>query len=667
MNREEAAKEIEKLKQEILKHEKAYYLDDNPLITDAEFDKLMNRLKSLENDFPELISPDSPTMRVGGKAENSFSQVKHEIPMLSLENCYSPEEFTKWYERISSVYGDFETVIEAKIDGLSCSLEYEDGILVRASTRGDGVVGEDVTANVRTVRTVPLKIEAPKNSKLEIRGEIYLDKKDFEKINANQSMQGLPLFSNPRNAAAGSLRQKDSSVTAKRNLKFFAHSFGISKNISAPSSHWDYLNFCSSLGFKVTEVRKLCKNLKEISDFYLKYEKERFELDYEIDGLVVKANSQKLREELGFTAKSPRWAIAFKYPASQAETKVNNVIFSVGRTGIVTPVAQLEPVKCAGVIISNSTLHNFDEIKRLDLRIGDRVLIERAGEVIPKVVRVLKEKRNGNEKEIKEPLLCPVCSSPLERPSGEVALKCFNSLCPAQIRASILHFSSRDAMNIEGLGEAVCDQMLSLNLIKDFADIYFIKKEDLLLLELFKNKKAENLLSQIEESKKRNLDKLIYALGIKHVGEKTALILAERFLNLEKLAESSLEEISQINEIGPTIANAVVSFFSSPQASALIEKLKKAGVNFNYVSDKKSSRFSGLSFVFTGELKTMTRDEAAAIVRKMGGKESSSVSSKTSYVVAGENPGSKYDKAFKLKVKIINEEEFLKLVKENEG
>lgn len=662
MTREEAEREIEKLKSEILKHEHAYYIDDNPLITDAEFDKLMLRLKELEANFPDLISPDSPTQRVGGKAVSTFQPVEHEIPMLSLENCYCAEEFSKWYERIRSVHGDFETVVEAKIDGLSCSIEYENGILKKASTRGDGYKGEDVTANVKTLRTVPLKINVPVNSRFEVRGEVYLKKADFIKINEKQAQDGLPLFANPRNAAAGSLRQKDSLITARRNLKFFAHSSAIAYNLEIPQSHWDYLEFCVSLGFQVTKLRKLCCNLYEIISFYNQCEKERFSLDYEIDGLVVKVNSSKLRDALGFTSKSPRWAIAFKYAASQAQTKVKSVIFSVGRTGVVTPVAELEPVKCAGVTISSSTLHNFDEIRRLGLKSGDNVLIERAGEVIPKIVRVLKEKRTGQEKDILEPSLCPACSYGLVRPQGEVSLKCFNPLCPAQIKASILHFASRGAMNIEGLGEAVCDQLLEKGLIKDFSDIYKLKKQDLLKLELFKDKKAENLLRQIEESKKANLEKLIYALGIRHIGEKTALVLAERFGNLEKLAVASFEELSKIDEIGPVIAQSVSSFFSSSEALSLIERLKSYNVNFDYICQKKDSRLSGLSFVFTGELKSMTRDEAALKVRQLGGKNSSSLSSKTTYLVSGENPGSKYDKAIKLGVKVIGEEEFLKLI-----
>ena len=661
MNREEAFKEIEKLKAEIKKHEYLYYVLDNPEITDAEFDILMSKLKELEAMFPDLITSDSPTQRVGGSPVKEFEQIEHKIPMLSLDNCYSIAEFSKWYERIYKKNGEFETVIEAKIDGLSCSIEYKDGIFYRASTRGDGKIGEDVTNNVRTLKCIPLSIDVPKGSYLEIRGEVYLEKKEFEKINESQIKNSLPLFSNPRNAAAGSLRQKNPQITAERNLKFFAHSFGYFENLDVPSSHWDYLEFCEKLRFPISKVRKLCVNFEEIKEFYLRYEKERFNLPYEIDGLVVKVNSAKLREELGFTNKSPRWAIAFKYPAVQVETRVNDIIFSVGRTGIITPVAQLEPVKCGGVVISNSTLHNFDEIKRLDLKVGDMVLIERAGEVIPKVVRVLKDKRKGDEKEVVEPDKCPVCNSKLYRENDGVALKCSNPLCPAQRKASLLHFASRDAMDIEGMGEAVVEQLLSKELVKNFTDIYKLKKEDLLALPLFKDKKAENLLREIEESKSKNLDKLIYALGIRHVGEKTAEILAERFLDLKSLMNASKEELSKIPEIGEVIAQSVYDFFSKEEVKTLMYELEKLGLNFKYRKIEKGKKLSGLSFVFTGELKTLTREKAISMVSSYGGKTMSSISSKTSYLVVGENPGSKYEKAVKLGVKIINEEEFLNL------
>ncbi len=663
MTEKEAASEINSLRELIKKHERLYYVLDAPEITDAEFDALMNRLKSLEAQFPSLVSPDSPTSRVGGIAVSNFSPVGHEISMLSLDNCYSPEEFSKWYERILSNIGNFDCVIEAKIDGLSCSIEYKDGLFFRASTRGDGKIGEDVTANVRTINCIPLSIPLAKGSYLEVRGEVYMDKKEFERINSLQSNSSLPLFANPRNAAAGSLRQKSPEITAQRGLKFFVHSSGSCRGIDIPSSHWEYLEFCQKLGFPVTKVRKICKNLDEIISFYIEYETKRFELPYEIDGLVVKVDSASLRNTLGFTAKSPRWAIAFKYPAQQVKTKVKNVSFSVGRTGIITPVAELEPVKCGGVIISNSTLHNFDEVKRLNLKIGDIVLIERAGEVIPKVVRVLKEERQGGEIEIKEPEFCPSCNSRVYKSQDEVALRCINPSCPAQIKRALFHFASRAAMNIEGLGESIINILVDRKMVLSFSDIYNLTKEDLLTLPLFKDKKAENILKEIQESKKRNLDKLIFGLGIRHVGEKLSLILAERFFNMDNLILASFENLSSIEEVGPIIADSIVKFFSQESVKNLILKLKEMGLNMSYISNQSENRkLKGMTFVFTGELKSMTRQQAGEKVISLGGKESSSVSAKTSYVVVGENPGSKFEKAKKLGIKIINEEEFMKLI-----
>lgn len=664
MTLKEAEKEILKLRELIRKHDYLYYVLDKPEITDAEYDALMNRLKELEENFPELVTPDSPTMRVGGKALSEFKPVEHKKPMLSLDNCYSEVEFRQWYERVYKALGkDTELVVEAKIDGLSCSIEYKDGIFFRASTRGDGNIGEDVTLNVKTIRCIPLKIDLPKNSYFEVRGEVYMDKKDFEELNSLQIRNNEEPFANPRNAAAGSLRQKNPEITAKRKLKFFAHSFGLMEGLSEIKNHWDYLEFCNKLGFPVTKVRKLCKTPDEVIEFYNDFSEKRFFLPYEVDGLVVKVNSYELQEKLGFTAKSPRWAIAFKYPAQQVKTKVKNVIFSVGRTGIITPVAELEPVKCGGVIISNSTLHNFDEIKRLDLKIGDTVLIERAGEVIPKVVRVLKEERNGTEKEILEPRFCPSCNSPVYKSEDEVALRCINPSCPSQLKRAILHFVSRDALNIEGLGENIVELLVDRKMVRNFADIYKLRMEDLLTLPLFKEKKARNILNQIEESKKRNLDKLIYGLGIRHVGEKLSQILAERFENIDNLMSASFDELSKIDEIGPVIANSIVKFFSQEDVKTLIDELKKAGVNYIYTGKKsENQKLKGLTFVFTGELKSMTRSQAAEKVVELGGKESSSVSSKTSYVVVGENPGSKLEKAKKLGVKIIYEDEFLKLI-----
>jgi len=664
MTSEEAKKEILLLREKIRRHEYLYYVLDKPEITDAEYDALINKLKELEKKFPQFISQDSPTMRVGGIPLKEFEPVEHKKPMLSLDNCYSVEEFREWHERIIKTIGkDFELIVEAKIDGLSCSIEYKDGIFFRASTRGDGNVGEDVTLNVKTLKCIPLRIALPAGSYMEVRGEVYMDKKDFEELNSKQIEKGDDLFSNPRNAAAGSLRQKDPKITSERKLKFFVHSSGIIENVKTFENHWDYLNFCSLLKFPVTSVRKKCSSFDEVIDFYKEYSEKRFSLPYEIDGLVVKVNSYKAQEILGYTNKSPRWAMAFKYPAQQVKTKLKNIIFSVGRTGIITPVAELEPVKCGGVTISSSTLHNFDEIKRLDLKIGDSVLIERAGEVIPKVVRVVKEERKGNEKEIIIPEFCPSCSSKLYKMEGEVAIRCINPLCPTQIKRALLHFSSREAMNIEGFGEAVVDSLLELKKISDFSSIYKLKKEDLMSLPLFKDKKAENLLKQINESKKRNLDKLIYGLGIRHVGEKISMTLAKKFGNIDNLLNADFNTLSTIPEIGPIIAKSIIDFLKQDNVRKTIEELKKEGVNTIYFSNNpENAKFDGLTFVFTGELKTMTRTEAAQKVIMLGGKESSSVSSKTSYVVVGENPGSKLEKAKKLGVKIINEEEFLKLL-----
>jgi len=666
MDLEKIEQEIKKLREEIEKHNYLYYVLQKPEITDYEFDQLLLKLKELEEKYPQFADPNSPTKRVGGKASSTFLPVKHNPPMLSLENCYSEEEFIEWWERIKKNFGlnKSEFVCDLKYDGLSCSIEYENGKLIRASTRGDGEVGEDVTENVRTIKSVPLKINLPESSYLEVRGEVYLNKKDFEIINHKNIENGEEPFSNPRNAASGSLRQKDPSVTAKRNLRFIAHSFGNIKGVKREiKTQWEYLTMCESLHIPTSLIKKLCASVDEVIEFYREIQKKREELDFEIDGIVVKINDFDIQKILGSTAKSPRWACAFKFKAHQAKTVLKNVIFSVGRTGIITPVAELEPVKCGGVIISNSTLHNFDEIKRLDIKIGDKVIIERAGDVIPKIVRVVKEERNGNEKEIKIPQKCPSCSSPLSKDEDEVYIRCINPNCPEQLRRNIIHFASRDAANIEGLGENTVDALLEKKLIKNIADIYRLKKEDLLKLDLFKDKKSENLLSQIEKSKSISLEKLIYALGIRHVGEKVSRILAERFKTMANLMNATLEELTSINEIGPTIASSIYNFFRNPDIRKLLEELKSLGLNMKYISTVKEEKLKGLSFVFTGELETMTRDEASKKVMELGGNVVSSVSKKTSYLVVGKEPGSKLEKAKKLGIKIINEKEFLDLLK----
>lgn len=664
MKESEAKRKIEELKRLIQKHNYLYYVENKPEITDAEFDALLAELKELESRYPQFITPDSPTQRVGGIASSDFKPVKHNPPMLSLENCYSEEEFKEWFDRVKKnlKVEEVELVCEVKIDGVSCSIEYRDGFFTQASTRGDGEIGEDVTENVKTIKSIPLKIDAPKGSVVEIRGEVYLNKSDFHEINAQQIKNGEEPFINPRNAASGSLRQKNPLITAKRRLRFAAHSYGRFLGIEAPKTQYDYLLTCKEWLIPINRYIIRTRNLSEVINFYNEMSQKRKDLEFEIDGIVVKVNDFKLQNILGQTAKSPRWAIAFKFKAEQAKTILKDVIFSVGRTGIVTPVAVLEPVRCGGVTISNSTLHNFDEIKRLGIKIGDKVIVERAGDVIPKIVRAVKEERSGKEIDIEIPKRCPSCQAELVKYEEEVYIRCINPDCPSQVKGRILHFASREAMNIEGLGENTVDELIEKGMVKKISDIYRLKKEDLLKLNLFKDKKAENLLAQIEKSKKQNLDKLIYALGILHVGEKTARILAENFKNLDELMKANEERLAKIPEIGKVIAKSIYNFFNQRSTQSLIKELKELGLNTLYHETIKSRRFEGLTFVFTGELKTMTRDEAQKKVMELGGKTSSSVSSKTSYVVVGENPGSKYEKAKSLGIKIINEDEFLKML-----
>ncbi|MCX5784064.1 MAG: NAD-dependent DNA ligase LigA [Elusimicrobia bacterium] len=661
------SEEIEALKKEIRRHEYLYYVLDNPEISDGEYDVLLNRLKALEAAHPGFITPDSPTRRVGGRPSGAFAPVAHKIPMLSLDNCYSGEEFLEWDNRVrNGLKGEtYELVVEPKIDGLSCSIEYERGVFARASTRGDGETGEDVSLNVRTIRAVPLKlnVEDPP-AFFEARGEVYISKKDFETIREEQLNAGEEPFANPRNAAAGSLRQKDPAVTAGRKLKFFAHSYGHLEGMEAPGTHWDYLEYCKKAGFPVPFVsEKPCKDASEVLKFYKDYASGRFALPYEIDGLVVKVNSHSSQKLLGFTSKSPRWAIAFKYPAQQATTTVKNVTFSVGRTGVITPVAELEPVKCGGVVISSATLHNFDEIARLGLKTGDKVVIERAGEVIPKVVKVVLTARSGGESGIIAPSVCPSCAEPLRKDEEEVALRCVNPSCPAQIKMGLLHFASRDAMNIDGLGGSSVEQLLGKKLVSKFSDLYRLKKEDLLALELFKDKKADNLLDEIEKSKKQPLSRLIYALGVRHIGEKNARLLAARFKTMADLLKAGEQDLARVEEVGPVIAEAVIEFFAGAGTRGLISELEALGVNMREPEGPAAgSKLEGKTFVFTGELSALTREEAARKVLALGGRETSSVSAKTSFVVAGSNPGSKYAKARKLGVAILSEAEFLELV-----
>jgi DNA ligase (NAD+) len=666
-SQKEASLQIEKLKNEIRRHDYLYYVEDNPEISDFQYDELYKELSELENQYPYLITPDSPTQRVSGKALSTFAPVRHSAPMLSLDNTYNDREFSDWFQRVVKALGDgnFELVVELKIDGVSLSLGYVNGILTTGATRGDGETGEDVTANIRSIGAIPLRLRANKPPKyFEVRGEVYINKKDFAALNGNILSEGGQPFANPRNAAAGSLRQKNPLVTAGRPLKFFIHSFGKIEGETF-DTHWQFLEFCRALGLRPTDKSKLCKSLEDVTRFRKQIEETRENLPFEIDGIVVKVNSLKQQQALGFTSKSPRWAIAFKFSARQATTKVVNIRAQVGRTGIITPVAELAPVELSGVTVSNSTLHNFDEIERLDVRIGDTVIVERAGDVIPKVIKTIISKRNGSEKKFNIPKHCPACGGPITKEKEEdIAYRCINPSCPAQIEQALIHFAKRDAMDIEGMGEIAVSGLLKNGLINGFAGIYFLNKEGLLKLDLFADKRAQNLLNAIEKSKTRPLSRLLFALGIRHIGEKAARILADRFGDMDSLAGASVETLTSIPEIGPVMAEAVTNYFAQDSVKKIIGQLKKAGLNMSEPKkDKAESKITGKTFVITGTLGSLSRSEAEQKIIGLGGKTAGSVSKKTDYLVCGADPGSKFDKAKKLGVKILEENEFLDLVK----
>ncbi|MFH1541185.1 MAG: NAD-dependent DNA ligase LigA [Elusimicrobiota bacterium] len=697
---------IENLKKQIRHHDYLYYVLAQPEISDSEYDSLMKQLKELEEKNPQFITTDSPTQRVSGEAVKDFTTVKHSVPMLSLENTYSSHEILEWNKRVKKIIsiarqsaspslqqGEFtsqrdkpsnelkqdegyEYIIEPKIDGISCNLIYKNGILTQAATRGDGNNGEDVTLNIKTIRSIPLSLLSTSSSAtnllgnlslptlLEVRGEVYIDKIDFQKLNEEILKNGEQPFANPRNAAAGSLRQKNPQITGKRKLKLIVHSYGMVFGTKNFKTHFEFLKLCEKIGLPTTLKNiSVAKKIDEVVELCKKYEFDRENISFEVDGLVIKINSLEQQQKLGFTMKSPRWAIAYKFPAKQATTKIKNIIIQVGRTGILTPVAELEPVGCGGVIISRATLHNFEEVERLGVKIGDTILIERAGEVIPKIVKVIETKRTGDEKKLKIPEKCPICDQLVVKEKEEdVAWRCINPSCPAHLENGLVHFAKREAMDIEGLGDAVVQQLVSKKMVCDFADIYYLKKDDLLKLELFKDKKAQNLLNAIEESKSKSLSRLLLGFGIRNVGEKAAITLAEKFLTLDDLIKATVDDLQKIYEIGPTIAESVVKFFTLLETKKLIEKLKKVGINANEEIKKGPRIFEGKTFIFTGELKNFSRTDAEAKIRELGGSTSSSVSQKTNFVVAGENPGSKLNKAKKLGIKIILEEEFLKMV-----
>ncbi len=663
LSREQADRRIQKLREEIVTHEKKYYIDNNPQISDAEFDRLVRELQDLERQYPDLITPESPTQRVGEKPVESFPTVTHRLSMLSLDNCFSVEELRDFEERIQKLLpGErIEYVAELKIDGLSISVLYRDGKFAQAVTRGDGLRGDDVSSNVKTIRSLPLAIIERRD--IEVRGEVYLPFESFRKLNREQEEQGRPAFANPRNAAAGSIRLLDPKEVGRRRLDaFFYYLYvdGRERNFQ-----WESLGRLRKMGFKTNPHSRLCRTLQEAIDFWEEWREKRDELDYDVDGIVVKVDSVEQRAALGKTAKSPRWAISFKFPARQATTRIKEIRVQVGRTGALTPVAVLEPVKLSGTTITRSTLHNEDEIERKDIRVGDWVLIERSGDVIPRVVAAMKDRRTGKEKKFAFPRRCPVCGSAAFRPEGEAISRCTNPSCPAKLRESLLHFAWRQAMNIEGLGEALVDQLIDKKLVRAIPDIYALRHEDLVNLERMGPKSSRNLLAEIENSKKRNLAAFVFALGIRHVGERLARTLAENFGTLDALASASAEDLIQVEDIGPTVAESIVFFFSQPENIALLRRLKEAGLDFRPEAKKAGPKpLAGKTFVITGTLERFERDRAKELIERQGGKVTASVSRKTHYVVVGESPGSKLSRARELGIAVLSEEQFLKLIGE---
>src|SRR5579863_10701314 len=661
-------KEIEQLREKLRYHEYRYYVLDEPEISDAAYDKLMLKLQSLETAYPDLVTPDSPTVRVGGTPRDGFQKVQHARAMLSLDNAFSYDALRDFDRRVREGIGSekIEYIAEHKFDGLSISLQYAGGKLVRGVTRGDGLTGEDVTPNVKTIRSVPLQVDASvlKKVKLptdfEVRGEVLMTRKAFEELNRHQEMTGGKIFVNARNSAAGAVRVLDPSITAARRLDFFAYYLFVDGKVPFPK-HSESLAALKQLRFRASDDWKLCNGIEAVTAYCDDWDAKREKLPYEIDGVVIKVNSTAIQNELGFTAKAPRWAIAYKYPARQETTVVNDIIVQVGRTGALTPVAVLEPVQVGGVTVSRSTLHNMDEVERLGVQIGDTVLIERAGEVIPHVLKVVKEGKN--RKPFRMPKQCPECGSTIHKSEDEVAYRCVNAACPAKRKESLLHFASRHAMNIDGLGDKIVDQLVDKGLVKDVADLYALKEDEVANLERMAEKSAQNLLDEIEGSKKNPLSRLIYALGILYVGERTGQLLAEHFSSVEELAKATHEELELVPEVGPKVSTSISDFFSEPANQKLIKKLREAGVRPTAEKrEVKSQKFAGKSFVFTGGLANRSREEAGEIVQKHGGKVSGSVSKKTDYVVVGTDPGSKYDKAKELGVPVLTEKEFEKLI-----
>lgn len=661
--------EAEKLRREIRHNEYLYYVLDAPEITDAEYDRMMVRLRELEARYPDSIPADSPTQRVGGRASSQFTEVRHLEPLLSLGNVFSAEELRAFDERVRSglpAGSKVEYVMEPKIDGLACSLIYENGKLVRAATRGDGVVGENVTANVRTIRSIPLTLKVPEGEAvpelLDVRGEVYMPRQAFMRLNEQRAERGESEFANPRNAAAGSLRQLDPQVTASRSLSFFAYYL---VGEGAQPKHSESLALLARYGFKVSENYKVVENIDEAIKYIGDFNELRQGLSYDTDGAVIKVNDVYQQRILGATGKDPRWATAYKYPPEQAETTLEDIDWRVGRTGVLTPTAVLTPVKLSGSVISRATLHNEDFIRAKDIRIGDRVIINKAGEIIPEVLRVVVEKRTGDEKEVEIPNVCPECGWRVERQGEEAAIRCTNPHCPALGREGLIHFVSRDAMNIDGCGPSVINALLDAGLVRDAADLYSLRKDDLLKLERMGEKSADNLLAALAESKKNELDKLLFALGIRHVGAKVARILATEFGSMEKLQQAQPEKLAQIRDIGDKIAESAVTWLNVPANIDLVERLAAAGLTMTFTppASQEDNPFFGKTLVFTGTMPTLGRAEAKTMAQDVGAKVSGSVSKKTDYVIAGAEAGSKLEKAQQLGVTVIDEAEFLRLLK----
>ena len=671
--KEKVREEIERLRREIRRHDYLYYVLAQPEISDYEYDMLMKRLEELEKQYPEFITPDSPTQRVSGEPTKIFPVVRHRKPMMSLANTYNEEEIRDFDRRVRSLLRadeSYEYLCELKIDGVAMSLLYENGLLVRGATRGDGEQGDDVTNNVKTIRSIPLRLETgdPDLQNIEVRGEVYLLRKDLEKLNEERMEQGEPLFANPRNAAAGSLKLQDAREVARRPLKMFCYWMEPLRPDHKIKTQFQSLKTLEELHFPVNPHYRLCHTIGDVIQYWEEWGKQRETLPYEIDGIVVKVNNLEQQERLGSTAKNPRWAIAFKFKAEQVETRLKDIIWQVGRTGVVTPVAILEPVQILGTTVSRATLHNVEEIKRLDVRVGDYVILEKGGDVIPKIVRVVKEKRPPGLLPTHPPTTCPACGSRLVKHPGEVALRCENVTCPEQVARRIEHFASRRAMDIEGLGDKVVDLLLKNKLISDYGDLYFLKKEKIASLERMGEKSASNLIEAIERSKKKPLERVVFALGIPFVGEGAARLLAEKFRSLDDLMQAGVDELAQIEGIGEKTAHSIREFFNNPENRKVIEKLRRAGVRFAREGEMPviaDERFAGKTFVFTGALSRYSRDEAGELVLQRGGKVSSSVSKKTDYVVVGADPGSKYRKAQELGVRTLNEEEFYRMLEES--